>query len=70
VVGVDPTGQGAAKGLTAGDVILEVSGKAVSSPREVKDGIEAAKKDGKKAVLMLVKTAQASRFVAFEFPKA
>ena len=70
IVGVDPTGQAAAKGLTAGDVILEVSGKPVSSPREVKDEIEAAKKDGKKAVLMLVKTAQASRFVAFEFPKA
>jgi serine protease Do len=70
VVGVDPTGQGAAKGLSAGDVILEVSGKPVTSPREVKAEIEAAKKDGKKAVLMLIKTAQASRFVAFEFPKA
>ncbi len=70
VVGVDPTGQGAAKGLSAGDVILEVSGKPVASPQEVKAGIEAAKKDGKKAVLMLVKTQQASRFVAFEFPKA
>jgi serine protease Do len=70
VVGVDPTGQGAAKGLSAGDVILEVSGRPVTSPREVKAEIEAAKKDGKKAVLMLIKTAQASRFVAFEFPKA
>ena len=70
IVGVDPDGQGAAKGLSAGDVILEVSGKPVSSPRDVKAEIEAAKKDGKKAVLMLVKTAQASRFVAFEFPKA
>ena len=70
VVGVDPTGQAAAKGISAGDVILEVSGKPVASPQEVKAGIEAAKKDGKKAVLMLVKTAQASRFVAFEFPKA
>ena len=69
VVGVDPTGPGAAKGLTAGDVILEVSGKPVASPQEVKAGIEAAKKDGKKAVLMLVKTQQASRFIAFEFPK-
>ena len=70
VVGVDPTGQGAAKGLSAGDVILEVSGKPVASPQEVKAGIEAAKKDGKKAVLMLIKGQQASRFIAFEFPKA
>ena len=33
IVNVDPNGEGAAKGLTAGDVILAVSGKAVSTPR-------------------------------------
>ena len=70
IVNVDPNGEGAAKGLTAGDVILEVSGRAVSTPRQVKAEIEAAKHDGKKAVVMLVKTEQSSRFVAFEFPKA
>jgi serine protease Do len=69
VVEVDPTGQAAAKGLTTGDVILQVSGKPVSTPNQVKAQIESAKKDGKKAVLMLVKTQDASRFVAFEFPK-
>ncbi len=70
IVNVDPNGEGAAKGLSAGDVILEVSGKAVSTPHQVKAEIEAAKHDGKKAVVMLVKTEQASRFVAFAFPKA
>ncbi len=70
VVGVDPTGEAAAKGITAGDVILEVAGKPVSSARQVKDEISAAKKDGKKAVVMLVRSQDASRFVAFEFPKA
>jgi len=70
IVNVDPNGEGAAKGLSAGDVILAVSGKAVNTPREVKAEIEAAKHDGKKAVVMLVKTEQSSRFVAFEFPKA
>jgi len=70
IVNVDPNGEGAAKGLTAGDVILEVSGKAVNTPSQVKDEIQTAKHDGKKAVLMLVKTAQSSRFIAFEFPKA
>ena len=39
-----PTGKAASKGITAGDVILEVAGKPVSSPREVKSEIEAAKK--------------------------
>jgi serine protease Do len=70
IVQVDPTGQAASKGISAGDVILEVSGKPVTSAKQVKSEIESAKKDGKKAVLMLVKTAQSSRFVAFEFPKA
>ena len=36
----------------------------------MKAEIEAAKHDGKKAVVMLVKTEQSSRFIAFEFPKA
>jgi serine protease Do len=70
IVNVDPTGPAAAKGVTAGDVILEVAGKAVSSPSEVKNEIQNAKKDGKKAIVMLVKTQDASRFIAFEFPKA
>ena len=70
VVNVDPTGQAASKGVASGDVILEVAGKPVSSASEVKANIESAKQEGKKAVLMLIKTAQGSRFVAFEFPKA
>jgi len=70
VVNVDPTGQAASKGVASGDVILEVAGKAVNSASEVKANIETAKHDGKKAVLMLIKTAQGSRFIAFEFPKA
>jgi serine protease Do len=70
VVNVDPTGQAASKGVTSGDVILEVAGKPVSSANEVKANIQDAKEKGKKAVLMLIKTAQGSRFVAFEFPKA
>jgi serine protease Do len=70
VVNVDPNGKAAAKGISAGDVILEVAGKPVTSPQQVKSEIEAARKDGKKAVLMLVKSEKASRFVAFELPKA
>ncbi|MDE3175490.1 MAG: Do family serine endopeptidase [Pseudomonadota bacterium] len=70
VVNVDPNGAAAAKGLSAGDVILEVAGKPVSTPQQVKAEIAAAKQDGKKAVLMLVRNDKSSRFVAFEFPKA
>ena len=70
IVNVDPNGMAAGKGLSSGDVILDVSGKMVSQPDEVKADIAAARQDGRKAVLMRIKTAEGSRFVAFELPKA
>ncbi len=70
VVDMDPNGTAALKGIRDGDVILEVAGKAVSTPAEVKIGIEAAKTDGRKAVLMKVKSADGTRFVAMPVPKA
>jgi serine protease Do len=70
IVNVDPSGAAASKGLSDGDVILDVSGKAVSSPEDVKAGIATAKKEGKKAILVRVRTADGSRYVAFALPKA
>jgi len=70
IVKVDPNGAAASKGIADGDVILEVAGKKVSQPDEVKAGISTARQDGKKAVLMRIKTANGARFVAFELPKA
>jgi serine protease Do len=70
VVGVDPGGRAAQEGFTAGDIILDVGGKPVSTPDQVKSGIASAHKDGKKAVMMRVQTANGARFVAFAFPKA
>ncbi|MGD0640103.1 MAG: Do family serine endopeptidase, partial [Roseiarcus sp.] len=46
IFGVDPNGAAASKGLTSGDVILEVSGKTVSQPDEVTADIAAARQDG------------------------
>ena len=43
IVSVDPDGVAASKGVAAGDVILDVSGKTVSQPSEVKAEIAAAK---------------------------
>jgi serine protease Do len=71
ITGIDPAGEAAQKGLAVGDVILDVSGKPVSAPNDVKSEIAAAKQEGKKAVLMRVQTASGEdRFVAFAFPKA
>jgi serine protease Do len=70
IVGVDPNGTAAEQGLAAGNVILDVSGKPVSTPEDVKSGIATAKTQGKKAVLMRIQTADGARFVAVPFPKA
>ena len=70
IVGVDPNGTAAEQGLATGNVILDVSGKPVSTPEDVKSGIESAKSQGKKAVMMRIQTADGARFVAVPFPKA
>jgi serine protease Do len=70
IVGVDPNGTAAEQGLATGNVILDVSGKPVSTPEDVKAGIASAKSQGKKAVLMRIQTADGARFVAVPFPKA
>jgi serine protease Do len=60
---VDPDGTAADKGLKQGDVILEVAGKAVSRPSEVAEAINAAKSDGKKSVLLRVKSGEGERYL-------
>jgi serine protease Do len=56
VAEVNPDGAAADKGLKQGDVILEVAGKLVNRPAEVVAAIDAAKSDGKKSVLVRVKS--------------
>jgi serine protease Do len=70
IVSVDPNGAATEKGLKSGDVILDVAGKSVSTPEELKSEIAGARQEGKKAVLMRVQTANGDRFVAIPFPKA
>jgi serine protease Do len=60
---VDPGGPAAERGLQSGDVILEIGGKKVSTPAEVRDAIAAARKENKANVLVRVKREQSSRFV-------
>jgi len=64
VAEVDPDGAAAEKGLKQGDVILEVAGKSVSRPSEVAQAIDSAKTDGKKSVLIRVKSADGERYLA------
>ncbi len=64
VTEVDPQGPSAEKGIRPGDVIVEISQEAVSGPSDVNDKIEAAKKAGRRSVLMLVENERGLRFVA------
>jgi serine protease Do len=63
VTEVDPDGAAAEKGLKEGDVILEVAGKSVSRPLEVAEAIDTAKSDGKKSVLLRVKSGDGERYL-------
>ena len=70
VVRVDPDGPAAAKGIEQGDLILDVAGTSVSSPSDVAKQIRDAESNGRKAVLMRVKSAKGqTRFVAVALPK-
>jgi len=64
VAEVDPDGVAADHGLQAGDVILDAGGKPVTRPAEVADAFAAAKADGRKSVLLRVKSGETVRFVA------
>ncbi|HWL05954.1 MAG TPA: Do family serine endopeptidase [Xanthobacteraceae bacterium] len=64
VTEVDPSGAAADK-LRVGDVIVEANGRTVNSPADVRAAMQAARKDGRKSVLVRVKSdGDATRFVA------
>jgi serine protease Do len=69
VTEVDPKSAAAERGFKEGDVILEVAGKVVTSPADVRDAINTAKNDNKNVVLMRVKSGGQSRFVAVPLAK-
>jgi serine protease Do len=69
VTEVDPKSAAAERGFKEGDVILEVAGKTVASPGDVREAITAAKNDNKNVVLMRVKSGGQSRFVAVPLAK-
>jgi serine protease Do len=70
VTGVDPSGPAADHGFKTGDVILEVSGKTVSTPADVSKAVGDAHTSGKRTVLMRVKSGEATRFVAIPLGNA
>ncbi len=61
---VDPDSSAAQKGLQQGDIILDAGGKQVNRPSDVSAAVDAAKHEGRKAVLLRVKSGDNVHFVA------
>ncbi|HYZ44340.1 MAG TPA: Do family serine endopeptidase [Xanthobacteraceae bacterium] len=70
VTDVDPNGLASDQGFKTGDVILEVGGKKVANPADVRSALKDAQKDGKRTILMRVKSGEATHFVAMPLGKA
>jgi serine protease Do len=64
VTNVDPNGAAAEHGFKEGDVILEVAGKSVVNPAEVRDAIKSARADNKNNVLIRLRSGEGSHYVA------
>jgi serine protease Do len=70
VAEVDPSGPAADFGFKAGDVILEVGGKTVGTPDELRKALGQAREEGKRSILMRVKSEQGTRYVAIPLSRA
>jgi serine protease Do len=70
VTNVDPNGVASEHGFQTGDVILEVAGKKVAQPADVRSALNDAQKDGKRSVLMRVKSGETTKFVALRLGRA
>jgi serine protease Do len=64
VTDVDSSGVAVDHGFSTGDIILEVGGKSVATPSDVRKEINQARSGGKRTVLMRVKKGDSTRFVA------
>jgi serine protease Do len=70
VTNVDPNGPASEQGVKTGDVILDVGGKAVATPADVRNAISDAHKNGKRTVLMRLKSNDTTKFVAIPLARA
>jgi len=64
VTQIDPDGPAAAQGFRTGDVILDVAGKSVGHPDDVRKAFADARSGGKRTVLLRIKSGENTRFLA------
>src|SRR5262249_40391304 len=70
VTQIDPNGLAAEHGIKTGEVILDVGGKKVAAPGDVRSAISEAQKNGKRTMLMRVKSDDVTKFVAIPIARA
>src|SRR5579872_5478730 len=70
VTGINAGGVAAEHGLQVGDIILEVGGKAVTTPADVRKTLADARSEGKHTVLFRVKSNEGTKFVALPLGNA
>jgi serine protease Do len=70
VTDVDPNGLASEHGFKTGDVILDVGGKKIADPVDVRNAIAEAHKAGKRSVLMRLKSGDVTMFVAIPINRA
>jgi len=70
VINVDPNGLASEHGVKTGDVILNVGDKKVATPADVRDAIGEAHKNGKRTVLLRLKSNDTTKFIAFPLARA
>ena len=70
VVDIDPKGLASEHGFKTGDIILDVGGKKVVTPVDVRDAMRDAQQSGKRAVLMRLKSDETTKFVAIPIARA
>ncbi len=64
VTDVDPDSAAAQKGVRRGDVIVEAAGRPINSQSDLSSAIDAARQEGRKSVLLRLKSADGMKFVA------
>jgi serine protease Do len=64
VTSVSADGPAAERGFKTGDVIIDIGGKLVSTPSDVRKALTDARSSGRRTVLMRVKSGESTRFVA------
>lgn len=67
---VDSNSDAAEKGLRPGNVVVSVGNVPVRNPQDLSEKVEAARKEGRKSVLMLVVDANGQHFVAVKIGKS